>query len=95
MTTTDDCANARKVYALLCLAHPHKGDDNLEKAVELALMAARGNFQEHKSTLLAIQSTIAGIENGVGAAEGEKLLLQATRAAEQWVSLACSEGELR
>ena len=35
--TADDCAIARKIYALLCSAHPHKGDDNLEKAVELAL----------------------------------------------------------
>ena len=52
MTTTDDCANARKVYALLCSAHPHKGDDNLEKAVELALMAARGIFRNTSQPFL-------------------------------------------
>jgi hypothetical protein len=38
---------------------------------------------QRKSTLLAIQIAIAAIENSASAADGENLVLQATRAAEQ------------
>ena len=88
--TGDDCACARRLHALLCSARPHVNDSNLKKAAELALKMVHNDPQEKKSTLLAIQIAVAAIENSASAADGEKLVLQATRAAEQWVKAACS-----
>lgn len=81
--TADDCAKARIVHALLSSALPHRTDENLKKAADLLLID--GDFEEQKPALLAVQTAMAAIENGVSAAEGESLLLQATREAALWV----------
>ena len=80
--TDDDGAQARMVHALLIEALPHRTDENLKKAADL-LVEGRCN-QEQKATLLAVQTAIAAIENGAGAAEGQSLLIQATRKAASW-----------
>jgi hypothetical protein len=89
--TADDYAHARMLHSLLCSALPHVHDNNLREAATLALTTAHDDPQERKSTLLAIQIAVAAIENSVSAAESEKLRLQATRAAEQWLKAACSD----
>ena len=81
--TSDDFAKARTVHGLLTSALPHGTDENLKKAAELLLMD--GDFQDQKPTLVAVQIAMAAIENGASAAEGESLLIQATREASSWV----------
>ena len=83
MTDDDGCAKARMVHALLSSALPHRTDENLKKAADLLI--EDGDFQEQKAALVAIQTAMAAIENGVGAAEGESLLIEATRQAASWV----------
>jgi hypothetical protein len=83
------CAKALEVHALLFSALPNRTEENLKKAAELLL--TDGNFQEQKSTLVAILSAIAALENQVGAAEGETLLLQATQEALLLVQKCCSD----
>ena len=75
---------AQEVHALLCSAHPHAGDIDLGKAAELAGSNLRGDDNVQKSVFMAIQKTRDAINNGVGAAEGQQLLLDAVRIAEQW-----------
>jgi hypothetical protein len=81
--TDDDRAKARMVHALLFSALPHRTDENLKKAADLLIKD--GDFQEQEATLLAVQTAMAAIENGVSAAEGESLLIQATRKAASWL----------
>ena len=81
--TDDDCAKARTVHALLSSAFPHRTDENLKKAADL--LVKDGDFQEQKAALLAIQTAMAAIEEGASAAEGERLLIEATRQAASWV----------
>lgn len=83
MTDDDDCTKARMVHALLSSALPHRTDENLKKAADL--LVEDGDFQEQKASLLAIQTAMMAIENGASAAEGEGLLIQATREAASWV----------
>ena len=71
--TTDHCATARMVHELLSSAHPHRTDGKSKKAAYRLLID--GNFQEQKPALLAVQTAMAAIENGVSAAEGEGLLM--------------------
>ena len=89
----DNCATAREVHALLSSAHPHPGEIDLAKAAELASPATkitlRGHDNVQERTFLAIQKAKEAIDNGAGAAEGEELLLDAVRIAEQWVRSAC------
>jgi len=80
---TDVSAKARTVHALLSTALPHRTDEGLKKAADLLLMD--GEFQDQKPVLLVIQTAMAALENGVSAAEGESLLIQAKREAESWV----------
>ena len=92
--TKDSCTMAREVHALLGSAHPHAGDTNLARAAELATGAIEpnplGSDKLQQETFLAIQTARKTIESGASAANGEELLLDAVRAAEQWVSEACS-----
>ena len=67
------------VHALLSSARPHRTDTNIKKAADFLLI--EGDFQEQKLTLLAAQTAMAAIENGVSAAEG----IRATREAALWV----------
>lgn len=82
--TDNDSAKARVVHALLSSALPQRTDENLKKAADLLLKD--GDFHEQKATLLAIQTTMAAIEDGASAAEAEQLLVQATRQAESWIT---------
>ena len=90
----DSCTMAREVHALLASEHPHVSDTNLMKAAELATAAiepdSSGSNKLQQETFLAIRRARATIERGAGAANGEELLLDAVRAAEQWVREACS-----
>lgn len=79
----DDVTKARQVHALLSSAHPHRGDKDLMEAASLLVMDR--NAEQQGSPLLAIQTAITAIENGVGSIEGQKLLLEATREASLWV----------
>jgi hypothetical protein len=87
----DQCASARRLHALLAAALPHVNDGNLREASDIALTMSHDDPQERKSTLLAIQIAVVAIENSASAADGQKLLLEANRAAEQWVKAACSD----
>jgi hypothetical protein len=82
--TNDTQAIAHEVHALLLSAHPHAGDVDLAKAAELTVTNLRGDDHVQKSAFLAIQKAREAIDNGVGAAEGQQLLLDAVRIAEQW-----------
>lgn len=93
--TPEHCACARRLHALLAAALPHVNDGNLRKASDLALTMSHDDPQERKSTLLAIQTAVVAIENSASAADGEKLLLEAIRAAEQWVKAACSKRQIK
>src|SRR5262245_21681694 len=73
--TADNCVKARTVHELLSSAHPHRTDENLKKAADLLL--GDGDFQERKPVFLAVQMAMAAIDNGVSAAEGERLQIQA------------------
>ena len=85
----DNCVTAREVHALLESARPHANDSNLEKAAHLAAGHNLGPEDARGSTLIAIQN----VRKAIDAAEGEKLLLEAIRSAEQWVRFACSEAD--
>ena len=76
---------AHEVHRLLCSAHPHAGDIDLEKAAELAGSNLRGDDHVQNSVLLAIQKARDAINNGEGAAQGQQLLMDAVRSAEQWI----------
>lgn len=80
----DTRAIAHEVHALLFSAHPHAGDIDLAKAAELAVTNLRGEDNVQKSVFLAIQRAREAIDSGVGAAEGQQLLLNALRMSEQW-----------
>jgi hypothetical protein len=92
--TDDICTMAREVHTLLIAAHPHAGDTNLARAAELATAAIEPDGSGDKTlqheTLLAIQTARKTIESGAGAADGEEHLLEAVRAAEQWVRGTCA-----
>jgi hypothetical protein len=87
--TDSEHSVAREVHALLLSAHPHVTDPNLGKASELASgernPTVRPGDDFRTDTLLAIQNARQAIVAGASAAEGEKLLLVAIRAAERWV----------
>ena len=82
--TNDPRAIAHEVHALLLSANPHAGDVDLAKAAELAVTNLEGDDNLQKSVFLAVQKARQAIDNGVGAAEGQQLLLDAVRIAEQW-----------
>ena len=92
----DSYTIARQVHTLLVSAHPHAGDTNLENAAKLATTAiepnASGSIKLQQKTVLAIQTAGTTIESGASAANGEELLLDAVRAAEQWVRGASAGG---
>jgi hypothetical protein len=87
--TDQEHAIAHQVHALLQSAHPQPTDIHLPKACELASAglneAARPHDDFRASTFLAIQKARQAIVDGASADEGEKLLLDAIRAAEHWV----------
>jgi hypothetical protein len=82
--TNDTRAISHEVHALLLSAHPHAGDVDLAKAAELAVTNLGGDDNVQKSVFLAVQKARQAIDNGVGAAEGQQLLLDALRCAEHW-----------
>lgn len=84
--TKDTHAIAHEVHMLLASAHPHAGDVDLAKAAELAGNNPRGDDSVRRSVFLAIQKARDAIDNGVGAAEGQQLLRDATRIAERWAA---------
>jgi len=90
----DSCTMAREDHALLGSAHSHAGDANLARAAELATAAIEpnplGSDKLQQETFLAVQTARKAIESGANAGKGEELLVDAVRAAEQWVRGACS-----
>lgn len=72
---------------MLAVAKPHQDDPNLARAAELA--SRMSGDDEAQRTFLAIRYAREAINGGDGAAEGERLLLQALRSAEQWARFAC------
>ena len=85
--TNDTHAIAHEVHALLSSAHPHAGDIDLRKAAELAGRNLRGDDNIQKRVFLAIQKAREAIDAGVGAAEGQRLLLDAVRMADRWTTV--------
>jgi hypothetical protein len=87
--TDDEHSIAREVHELLLSAHPQPTDDNLARAYELAAgerrTAVQSNDGFRADTSLAIKKARQAILAKAGADEGEKLLLEAIRAVEQWV----------
>jgi hypothetical protein len=87
--TDDENSIACEAHQLPLSAHPQPTDANLARASELAA-AQHGRTVEPRDhfradTFLAIQKARQAILAKTGAAEGEKLLLDAIRAAEEWV----------
>jgi hypothetical protein len=93
--TADHCACARRLHALLAAALPHVHDGKLREASDVALTMSPNDPRERNSTLLAIQIAVIAIENSASAADGQKLLLEATKAAEQRVQAARSNAKER
>jgi hypothetical protein len=87
MTTVENGNTAREIHKLLAAAKPHQDDPNLARAAELASRMS-GDDEAQERTFLAIRYAREVIDGGDGAAEGERLLLQALRSAEQWASFA-------
>jgi hypothetical protein len=90
MTTAENCNTAREVHKLLSAAKPHKDDINLARAAGLAF-GMSGDDEAQERAFRAIQKARDAISNGLGAADGEEMLLKALRSAEQWVRCACSD----
>jgi hypothetical protein len=80
---------AKKTHALLSEAHPHHDDANLARAFEVASQRFDPEPQSdlQLAVLKAIHKLQKAITDGGSAAEVEALLLDAVRAAEQWVRL--------
>jgi hypothetical protein len=85
----DDLSIAHQVHSLLLSAHPQPNDLNLARASQLAAkeqhepVQPRDHFQA--DTFLAIQKVQQAMVAEAGADEGERLLVEAIRAAEHWV----------
>jgi hypothetical protein len=87
--TDEEHSIAREVHELLLSARPQPTDDNLARAYELAAAERHTPIESddgfRADTSLAIQKARQAILAKAGAVEGEKLLLDAIRAVEQWV----------
>jgi hypothetical protein len=76
---------AREVHDLLLCARPERDDPNLIKAALFQSSVPGSSSNPLKDqTFLAIRNLQAAIEKGASADEGERLLLDAIQAAENW-----------
>ena len=80
-----DKRTAQEIHELLLNARPQRDDPNLSKAALFQSSVPTSQFSPLRDeTFLAIRTLQAAIQRGASAAEGEKLLLEAIRVAEQW-----------
>ena len=87
--TDDEHAIAHQVHALLLEAHPQPTDLHLPRAFELASGGPSGTAPSRDdfraTTSFAIRKAREAIVAGASADQGQKLLLEAIRAAAHWV----------
>jgi hypothetical protein len=76
---------AHQVHELLLSAHPERNDPNLIKAALYQSSAPTSPSLVKDQTFIAIRTLQAAIAKGSSAEQGERLLMDAVHAAEDWV----------